>query len=175
MRYLNFCILLLIRVDMKGFRVLSCVVGVFVSLYAMHVEHMNSIDTDYVASCDLSATMSCSKVLSSEYGHLFSHIGLLPKDSVLDQSNAFYGLIFYCIVGLLAVQASRSTAMVRLNTVLAVTGVVFSLVLAYILKFVLEDFCVVCVTTYVCNTVIFVDSMIEYASSAKATAKSKGC
>lgn len=159
---------------MRSFRVLSCVVGSFVSLYAIHVEHMNSIDTDYVASCDLSATMSCSKVLNSEYGHLFSHIGLFSEGSVLDQSNAFYGLIFYGIVGLLAVQASRSAAMMQLNTVLAVTGVMLSLVLAYILYFVLGDFCVVCVTTYVCNTVIFVDSIIEYrGSNAKAAAKSK--
>jgi hypothetical protein len=48
----------------------------------------NEIGDEYVAECDLSETITCSKVLTSEWAHLFSALGVFPKDSLLDQSNA---------------------------------------------------------------------------------------
>ena len=74
---------------MKTYRLFASFVGIAASLYAIHVEMMhNEIGDEYVAECDLSETISCSKVLTSEWAHLFSALGVFPKDSLLDQSNA---------------------------------------------------------------------------------------
>jgi len=134
---------------------------------------MHSINDDYEAMCDISSGMSCTRVLTSEYGHLFSYIGLFPKESVLDQSNAFYGLLFYVIMAFFGAMRARSEALQKLNLVLAFVGIGLSAVLAYILKFVLADLCIVCVSTYVCNTAIFLDSYSEYSSLGGEKKKSK--
>ena len=61
-----------------------CSLGVFLSCYALYVEFQASVNPEFRAFCDISSFMSCSKVFTSEYGHLFP---FLP--------NAAYGLITY--------------------------------------------------------------------------------
>ncbi len=153
---------------MRTWRVFFCVVGALVSFYALHVEHMHNLDADYEALCDVSATMSCSKVLNSEYGKIFSHLGLFPKDSLFDQPNAFYGLVFYFLVGIMGSMSVRSPATLSLNLFLGIAGMVMTLGLAYILSFILGDVCLVCVSSYVCNTVILVDTVAEFMGTKKS-------
>ena len=42
-----------------------CIAGIALSVYAYFVEFMKSHEKNYVAYCDISAYMSCSKVFSS--------------------------------------------------------------------------------------------------------------
>lgn len=50
---------------------------------------------------------------------------------------------------------TRSSLHATLLLVLSLGSLCFSFYLAYILKFVLHDFCIVCASMYVCNFAIF--------------------
>ena len=47
-------------------RVVSCTVGICLSIYALHVEISKMKDKEYKALCDINEHMSCSKVFSSK-------------------------------------------------------------------------------------------------------------
>lgn len=46
-------------------RVLVCLLGILLSLYAFHVEREHARDPSYTALCDVSGSISCSKVFGS--------------------------------------------------------------------------------------------------------------
>lgn len=46
-------------------RFLVCLLGILLSLYAFHVEREKAQDPSYKALCDVSSSISCSKVFSS--------------------------------------------------------------------------------------------------------------
>lgn len=46
-------------------RVLVCLLGILLSLYAFHVEREHARDPSYKALCDVSSSISCSKVFGS--------------------------------------------------------------------------------------------------------------
>lgn len=48
-------------------RLLVCLLGILLSLYAFHVEREKARDPAYTAMCDVSNSVSCSKVFSSRY------------------------------------------------------------------------------------------------------------
>ena len=130
-----------------------CFVGLFLAGYALYVEHKVSVDPDYVASCDLASWISCSKVFSSEYAHVFFGI-----------PNAALGVLFYLFILVL-----DSMKMYQYIMYLATLSLLISVYLAYILAFVLKDMCVVCVSTYVVNTIMFLSARYY----AKVPKKSK--
>ena len=66
------------------------VVGMFLSLYARHVERNVKRKKHYKALCDIDDHISCTKAFSSEYGHL------------LGVSNSVMGLLFYVAVFIIA-------------------------------------------------------------------------
>lgn len=131
-------------------------IGLGLSIYALYVEHRASTDETYEAVCDISDQISCSKVFLSEYGKIFSYLGVVPKDSLLDLPNAFYGVIYYVLFGTVY-SFSRKTAIGQLVLQLLTT---FSLVLCaylgYLLAYVLKDKCLVCFGTYICNFILFI-------------------
>jgi vitamin-K-epoxide reductase (warfarin-sensitive) len=65
--------------------------GLALAMLATAIELRHEEDPDYVAVCDLTETVSCSKVMSSEYGHMLSLLGIVPRGSSLDRSNAEFG------------------------------------------------------------------------------------
>jgi uncharacterized membrane protein len=46
-------------------RLLVCLLGIVLSLYAFHVEREKARDASYQAICDVSTSISCSKVFTS--------------------------------------------------------------------------------------------------------------
>ncbi|RZF36366.1 hypothetical protein LSTR_LSTR010407 [Laodelphax striatellus] len=77
-------------------------IGFLLSYYAYNVEVSFEEDSNYVAMCDISEHMSCTKAFSSEYGKGFGLTRLIVgEDSPLNQPNGVLGLIFYSIFGLL--------------------------------------------------------------------------
>ncbi|XP_072127560.1 vitamin K epoxide reductase complex subunit 1-like protein 1 [Mobula birostris] len=138
----------------EAVRWLVCGLGLVLSLYAYHVETSKERDAAYRAMCDISDSISCSKVFTSRWGRGFGLLGtFLGQDSILNQPNSVYGLLFYLLQVLLSLTGSAVAAVVLLLTsLLSLAG---SLYLAYILVFVLRDFCLVCVTTYVLNLLLF--------------------
>ena len=123
--------------------------GVLVACYALYVEVMHGRDASFTAACDFGEHASCSAVLSSPYSHVLSFSGLVRAGSALDVPNAALGLVFYAL-------ALAHAALPRAAVLAAATGsLAFSAYLAYVLAFVLKDFCVVCVATYCVNALIF--------------------
>lgn len=46
-------------------RLVVCLLGILLSIYAFHVEREKARDPSYTAMCDVSSSISCSKVFSS--------------------------------------------------------------------------------------------------------------
>eukprot|EP00112_Aurelia_sp_Birch-Aquarium-sp1_P006568 Seg1721.15 transcript_id=Seg1721.15/GoldUCD/mRNA.D3Y31 product="Vitamin K epoxide reductase complex subunit 1-like protein 1" protein_id=Seg1721.15/GoldUCD/D3Y31 len=133
------------------FRFVTCFLGIVVSLYALYVEISKFEDNEFRAMCDISEAVSCSKVFTSKYGTGFGIIApIFGERSVLNVPNSLYGIAFYLLTMVLGFAKSNQTVAVLLllSSWLACVGCIY---LAYILYFILEDFCVVCVTTYVLN------------------------
>ncbi|XP_059404886.1 vitamin K epoxide reductase complex subunit 1-like protein 1 [Carassius carassius] len=136
-------------------RLLVCFSGILLSLYAFHVEREKTRDANYRAMCDLSSSISCSKVFTSRWGRGFGLLGtIFGKDSAVNQPNSVYGILFYIFQLLLGLTASAMAALILMTT--SIASVMGSLYLCYILYFVLKDFCVICITTYALNFILFV-------------------
>ncbi|XP_051750684.1 vitamin K epoxide reductase complex subunit 1-like protein 1 [Ctenopharyngodon idella] len=136
-------------------RLLVCLSGILISLYAFHVEREKTRDANYRALCDLSSSISCSKVFTSRWGRGFGLLGtIFGNDSAVNQPNSVYGIFFYVFQLLLGLTASAMAALILMTT--SIASVMGSLYLGYILYFVLKDFCFICVTTYLLNFILFV-------------------
>lgn len=59
-------------------RIFLCVIGLLLSVYALHVELSRERNPDYRAMCDLGESVSCSKVFTSRYVY-FSLFGLMSS------------------------------------------------------------------------------------------------
>ncbi|XP_069189503.1 vitamin K epoxide reductase complex subunit 1-like protein 1 isoform X1 [Procambarus clarkii] len=128
-------------------------IGIGLSLYALYVEVMKESDAAYQAMCDISPSISCSKVFTSKYGRGFGIIGeLLGDDHIMNQPNSIPGIIFYSLIIVLGETKSLKVAKVQ-RTVISLSNLM-SAYLAYLLYFVLKDFCVVCVSTYIVNILL---------------------
>lgn len=135
------------------------VVGLCVSLYAVYVERKHEEDPSYEAACDVSELMSCSRVLTSEWGHIVSQLGILPKDHPFDLANATFGVLYFSVVALHDFLPLPSySAKAGVVFVLTLPVVCVSLYLAYILLTVLQDVCLVCISLYA------VDASVLYLS-----------
>ncbi|XP_030648325.1 vitamin K epoxide reductase complex subunit 1-like protein 1 isoform X1 [Chanos chanos] len=136
-------------------RFLVCLLGILLSLYAFHVEREKSRDANYKAMCDLSHSISCSKVFTSRWGRGFGLLGsIFGNNSAVNQPNSIYGLLFYGFQLLLGMTVSAMAALFLMST--SILSVVGSLYLGYILYFVLKDFCIICVTTYALNFILLI-------------------
>lgn len=74
-------------------RVLLCVFGLTLSVYALHVELSRESDPDYRAMCDLGESVSCSKVFTSRY--VYSFFALVDIHCILPSTgNSFLSLVY---------------------------------------------------------------------------------
>ncbi|XP_034147946.1 vitamin K epoxide reductase complex subunit 1 [Esox lucius] len=131
-------------------RLFLCIFGLVLSFYALHVEISRERDPEYRAMCDLGDYVSCSKVFTSRWGRGFGLLEFfIVKDSALNQPNSVLGIIFYTLqLALGQSVSSRSAFLLVCSSWVSVAG---SLYLACVLAFILGDFCMVCVSTYVVN------------------------
>ncbi|KAK1143464.1 vitamin K epoxide reductase complex subunit 1-like protein 1 [Acipenser oxyrinchus oxyrinchus] len=89
-------------------RLVVCILGILVSFYAYHVETEKERDTGYRAVCDVSDSVSCSKVFTSRWGRGFGVLGsIFGKASAMNQPNSVYGLAFYVFQMLLGKYCKR--------------------------------------------------------------------
>uniref|UniRef100_A0A7N8XVG7 vitamin-K-epoxide reductase (warfarin-sensitive) n=1 Tax=Mastacembelus armatus TaxID=205130 RepID=A0A7N8XVG7_9TELE len=131
-------------------RIVLCAFGLVLSVYALHVEVSRERNPDYRAMCDLGESVSCSKVFTSRWGRGFGLVQVfVAKDSPLNQPNSVLGIIFYTLqMGLGLLLSKRAAMFLVVSSWVSVVG---SIYLASILVFVLGDFCMVCVSTYIVN------------------------
>ncbi|CAD7012219.1 unnamed protein product [Ceratitis capitata] len=96
--------------------------------------------------CDLSPKVSCTAVFTSSYGRGF---GLTQYFTDFNPPNGFLGIVFYAVLLLLTPPRHRLLAWLQLC--LCFVSNLLSVYLAYLLYFVLDDLCVVCVSIYIVN------------------------
>lgn len=155
------CEILNMYFSAKNEKIIQCVslLGLGLSCYAVYVEYQTQIASaqPYSAFCDISETISCSKVFSSEYGKIYSKIGLIDNDSVLNVPNAVYGAIFYTLMTLLSrlLLVSQSEPLYDFLLLISTISVILSAYLGYILFAVLENTCILCFSTHACNVWVF--------------------
>ena len=147
---------------------LIALAGLVLSAYALYVEHKVTAqkeraaklgadaadeETPFVALCDLGSWASCSDVLTS------------PSSRLFGPPNALLGLIFYFGVFL---YPSINFVPYREELLLAVST--FSCCMSVYLSTVLVkmgDFCILCVSMYVCSFALLIVVIREYAAKRK--------
>ena len=148
----------------------------------MYVEAKLANNPFYKPACETSWG-SCSTVFKSEYAHILSHWGLVPKGHPLDLSLAAAGIIVYSVyllyptrlfgvfpkphMVLLALSiggrhARCLCAPFEVRGFYVLAGCIFSAYLLYVLKFILHDFCIVCTTFHITNFTMLVVVILEY-------------
>ena len=113
------------------------IVGILLSLYALKVEGKAKKEKKYKALCDISKTITCSKIFLSKEGHFFG------------VSNAFLGLLFYFVIFLLAYSQQRFYIIF-----LSLFAVLGSVLLFLVSTFKLKKFCYVCTLIHLLNITI---------------------
>ncbi|XP_070573106.1 vitamin K epoxide reductase complex subunit 1-like protein 1 [Ptychodera flava] len=137
----------------------ACVLGLLLSAYALKVELCKARDPNYVAVCDFSDRMSCTKAFMSPYGKGFGIIGpLLGDDHILNFPNPILGIVFYSLQLIIGQWFYANAILIQFLLYSSIMSCIGSIYLGYILYFVLNDFCVVCIATYIVNfTLLYID------------------
>ncbi|CAF1000864.1 unnamed protein product [Didymodactylos carnosus] len=132
------------------------IIGILLSLYAFYVEQNKKRDPNYKAACDFGSRASCSRVLTSKYGTGFGIIeGILGKDSVLNQADSVFAILFY-LLSIILNMSKNSKIIAKIRVILSLITNLGSIYLGYILYFILNDICVVCGSMYIVNFLLLI-------------------
>ena len=159
-----------------------CLLGVLISVYALYVEISGERNKDYKALCDISEHMSCSAVLNSKWDHRYSQcitelsrygrgLGVMidsDRFGILAQRNSIYGILFYSTLAILGLYSLivvncfmyisdwfRHPLALKCSVLLSLLSLLGSVYLSYILFYILKDICLVCISIYFVNFVLF--------------------
>ena len=150
---------------------LVALMGIATAFYAANVESQLD-DPFYEPACSQFGG-NCGKVFKSEYAHILSAWGVLPKGHPLDLSLAYAGILQYTAY-LIAISI-RGPWPMREELFLGATvgGAIFSCYLLYIIKVVLKEFCIVCFTFHCCNFLLLSLGVLEYRNPEHVKPKTK--
>lgn len=130
------------------------IVGILVTLYAIGVER--NARRNFTSLCDINDRMSCSRVLTSEYSRMAKYAFNLGDNHPLNVPNTYFGLLFYiAIVCYTCYPFTLIPFREFLLLMASMFSIMFCFYLAYVLKFVLHDVCIVCISTYIINGMLF--------------------
>ncbi len=141
------------------FVVTMCVLAMAACKYAIKIEAAGGTIKQ---ACDINDIVSCSNVLTSEYAHMMKLVLKLQDDSPLNWSNAQYGLVAY--IFLIVFQFYPLTLIPYheyLFLAMTSVSVLASVGLAYILRYILKQFCAVCVFMYFINLLLFISAVVR--------------
>ena len=135
--------------------------GICTAFYAYNVESQLD-DPFYEPACSGVFGGNCGKVFKSEYSHILSAWGVLPKGHPLDLSLAVSGMLMY--TGYLIAISVPGPWPFREQLFLGATvsGACFSCYLLYVIKFILKEFCIVCFTFHCCNFLLLLLAVLEF-------------
>jgi len=159
---------------------IAAVIGLFVASYALYIEYSHEYSKKHQLMeptyfCDhLVSWASCSAAITGPYGKMLSKWGIVEKGSTFDIPNAVIGFIFY----VLALIPWHTITLFGINGldifIMASTcSLMFSLYLAYVLKFIIHEFCIICVSSYTINIVIFIMAVRLWSSETQKNQKIK--
>lgn len=134
----------------------SSILGLVLSFFSIYIEEQLKMHPGYEAPCDLKlpffGNSSCSRVFSSSYANILSHWGLVEKNSSFDWSLPCLAVIYYVVTLHYPLFRRR---FLKFYFGLSVVAITFSIYLASILHFVLQEFCIVCFSKYMINCIMF--------------------
>ncbi|XP_033628231.1 vitamin K epoxide reductase complex subunit 1-like protein 1 [Asterias rubens] len=149
-----------------------CALGIVLSVYALYVETSKESNPDFTAMCDIGQSVSCSKVFTSRYGRGFGIIGrVLGEHHILNQPNSIFGILFYFLQVLIGqIHTLSACNFLIMTSILANLGSVY---LGYILYFILEDACIVCISTYIVNALLLGVNILKWTYLKRNLSKKK--
>merc|ERR1712216_1100980 len=141
---------------------LLALLGLGAASYAMFVESKLANNPFYKPACETSWG-SCSTVFKSPHAHILSHWGIVPKGHLLDLSLSATGIMVYSVYLLYPTKLFRLVPQPhKFLLLMSIAGCLFSCYLLYVLKFILQDFCIVCTTFHITNFSMFAVVLFEY-------------
>ena len=99
---------------------------------------------------------SSSTVFTLPQGRLLSFLGILPEGHILDVPNAALGVLYYPYILFL----SKYMPSLLTRTIVSV-AFASSVFLAYQLTFVIYELCVLCWSTHIVNTLLFLQFVVR--------------
>jgi len=149
------------------FVIIWCIIGIGVCAYAIYIEseeydNKKNDGKQTERLCDINDWISCTAVLNSEYSHMTKMIFGLKENNMFNWSNAHYGFAYYVL--LLTFQFYPFTLIPYHNYLFlcgTIGSVLASCVLAYILRYILHQLCLICVFMYIVNAVLFTSSIMR--------------
>lgn len=152
--------------------VFLCACGVFFSCYAIYIARGKTLDENFEASCDIDETISCTSALLSEYSNGFGIVGkILGEDHFLNLPNSYMGLIFFPV--LLVLSLSSSSLLLQVAISLSLVSTVISAYLIYVLVYVLETICLVCLPVHFINILLLLLFTLKGRSMASTTSSKR--
>jgi vitamin-K-epoxide reductase (warfarin-sensitive) len=133
----------------------TALVGLAVTSYGIYI-------TKYPDRNFFCSEFKCSSVLKSKYAHLTAMVFGLKRNTMFDIPNTYFGIIFY--LSIICYQFCPLSLVVYAKWILfaaSISSIMVCLYLAYILFFVMHEYCQVCVASYGVNFVILVTSVLE--------------
>ncbi|UXI14363.1 vitamin K epoxide reductase complex subunit 1 [Sarcoptes scabiei] len=120
--------------------------GILISSYALYVELRLEYDHSYSAMCDLNRSISCTKVLGSNFSKGF---GLLPEQ--ISYRNPIVGIAFYSAILSALIFLPTISFVWKSILILSIVANLMTFYLGYLLLFHFRSLCLVCLTTYIIN------------------------
>ena len=129
-------------------------IGFVATLYAIYVAKRSK--AGFKVMCDINDRISCTAVLKSEYAYLCKMYLGVSDDSIFNVPNTYYGLLFYIAI---MIYPLYPFTLIPFREILlffaSIMSMLISFLLALILKYRLNNLCVICVFTYFVNAAIF--------------------
>lgn len=139
----------------------TSIIGLLLSCYGFYVETEMEKNHDYKAMCDINEAVSCSKVFASEYGKGFGIVGkILGENSALNLPNPVYGMFFYGFMALVSFKQCANSS--KVQRFLSILSNILSVYLAYLMYFVIQYLCVLCVALYMVNALLLYYSIQKF-------------
>jgi vitamin-K-epoxide reductase (warfarin-sensitive) len=129
-------------------------IGFLATSYAIYVAKKSKSNEPVM--CDINDWVSCTKVLKSDYAYLCKMYLGVSDDSPFNVPNTYYGLLLYIAIMIYPMYPFTLIPFRETLLLIASTGsMLLSFFLAFILKYKLNNLCIICVFTYVVNAAIF--------------------
>ena len=122
------------------------ILGLILSAYSLYVEKKLAAQEDYSPVCDINKKISCSAAFESKYSR------------TLGINNSILGIGFYSTIFILYL-----TFYAPWILYLAAFGMLTTIYLAYISYFKLKNFCLVCTSIYLVNSLLLILAWIKFA------------
>jgi uncharacterized membrane protein len=147
---------------------LFAALGLVASVWSLYVHYQLLADPTYVSVCDISETVSCQAVMTSQYGS----VGGVPVAA----GGAIWSVLVLLLaaVGMKPAGSDASARMAGYIFLLSTIGLAAVLYLGYASFFVLRQMCPLCLTMYVAVVGLFVVSGAAATSLASLPGKVGG-